>query len=114
MTPPSSETNIISVYFKIPYTDITTVVDVEDSLTTAQFVEYVNTYVRNNLNINQRYYIEIVETGKPGGELAPPIEPRDDETLLQRYGNRNKCIAFYSRPVHQIVREFIYNNNYSD
>jgi hypothetical protein len=110
----SPETNTIQVYFKIPYTEITTVVNVEDSLTTMEFLEYVNTNVRNNLNINQKYDIEIVDTDKTGGELAAPMEPRYDETLLQRYGNTNQIISFYARPVHPITGEFIRQNDYSN
>lgn len=108
------ETNTIQVYFKIPYTEITSVVVVQNSLTTQEFLEYVNIDVRNNLNINQRYDIELVDTGKEGGELAPPMEPRYDETLLQRYGNTRQTVAFYARPVHPITREFRRNANYSD
>lgn len=70
--------------------------------------------MRNNLNINQRYDIELVDTGKPDGELAPPMEPRYDETLLQRYGHTNQLVTFYARPVHPITREFRRNANYSD
>lgn len=97
--PSPQETNTIQVYFKIPYTEVTTVVNVKDSLTTVEFMEYVNTYVRNILNINPRDVIELVEAGKPGGELAVHMEPRHDETLLQRYGNTNQTLAFYARPV---------------
>lgn len=87
---------------------------VQNSLTTQDFLEYVNIYVRNNLNINQRYDIELVDTGKEGGELAPAMEPRYDESLLQRYGNTRQTVVFYARPVHPIIREFRRNTNYSD
>lgn len=107
------ESNNIHVYFKIPYTEITTVTMVENSLTTIQFLDYVNVEVRNILNINQRYDIELVDTGKPNGELSAPIEPRNNETLLQRYGNTNQIVAFYVRPVNPITREFTRNINYS-
>lgn len=110
----SPETNIISVYFKIPYTELTTVIDVDDSLTTVEFLEYVNVHVRNKLNINSRYDIELVDTGKPQGELAAPMEPRNDETLLQRYGQNRTHLTFYARPVNPITREFRRNANYSD
>jgi hypothetical protein len=112
--PTPEESNTIKVYFKIPFTVITTTRIVSSSLTTNEFLEYVNTYVRNNLNINSRYDIELVDTGKPGGELATCLEPRNDETLLQRYNRVNQVIAFYARPVHPITREFVRRDNYSD
>jgi len=108
------ESNTIQVYFKVPFTDITTTCTVNCSLTTLEFMDYVNSDVRNNLNINSRYDIEIVDTGKPAGELAPCMEPRNDETLLQRYNVVNKLIAVYARPVHPITREFIRRDNYSE
>jgi hypothetical protein len=113
MTTPQ-ESNTIQVYFKIPFTEITTTCTVDASLTTLEFMEYVDVEVRNNLNINSRYDIEIVDTGKPAGELAPCMEPRNDETLLQRYNIVNKLIAVYARPVHPITREFIRRDNYSE
>lgn len=112
----SPETNNITIYFKVPYTDITTVVDVDDSLTTMEFLEYVNNennYIRDKLYINSRFDIEVVDTGKPGDELACPMEPRYDETLSQRYG-QNKFVSFYARPVHPITREFRRSDNYFD
>ena len=108
------ESNTIQVYFKIPFTDITTTCVVDCSLTTLEFMDYVNSDVRNNLNINSRYDIELVDIGKRGGELATCMEPRYDETLLQRYNRMNKVIAFYARPVHPITREFVRRDNYSD
>lgn len=110
----SQETMEFIVYFKIPYTEVTSVNMIKKSLTTSEFVEYVNTDVRNTLNINSKYYIEVVDISKPSGELAEPIEPRNDETLLQRYGDVNKSIAFYIRPVDRITREFIRRLNYVD
>lgn len=110
----SQESTTIRVYCKIPYTDISTVFQIQNSLTTKEFLEYVNINVRNNLNINQRYDIEIVDTGKPHGELAEPMEPRCDETLLERYGNTNTLVTFYARPINPITREFIRNANYRD
>jgi hypothetical protein len=108
------ESNTIQVYFKIPFTEITTTCNVDCSLTTLEFMNYVNSDIRYNLNIHSRYYIELVDTGKPGGELATCMEPRYDETLLQRYNRMNKVIAFYTRPVHPITREFVRRDNYSD
>ncbi len=106
------EVNMVTVYFKIPFTDITTSCVVDNSLTTLEFMNFVNMDVRNNLNINPRYDIELVEVGKPAGELAPCMEPRIDETLLQRYNGSPKLIAYYARPVHPITREFVRRDNY--
>jgi hypothetical protein len=108
------ESNTIQVYFKIPFTDITTTCVVDTGLTTTQFINYVNVEVRNKLNINSRYDIEIVEAGNPGGEFASYMEARDDQTLLQRFNIINKLIAFYARPVIPITREFIRQNDYSN
>jgi hypothetical protein len=108
------ESSTIQVYFKIPFTDITTTCLVNNSLTTLEFMEYVDVEVRNNLNINPRYDIEIVDIDKPRGELATCMEPRNDETLLQRYNRVNQLIALYARPVHPITREFIRRDNYSE
>jgi hypothetical protein len=105
------ETTTVMIYFKIPYTDITHTCVVNNRLTTLQLIDYVNVDVRNNLNINPRYDIELVEVGKPDGELAPCVEPRNDETLLQRYHSPN-MIAYYARPVHPITREFVRRDNY--
>jgi hypothetical protein len=77
-------------------------------------MEYVNVEVRNNLNINSRYDIELVEVGKPDGELAPCMEPRNDETLLQRCNGSPKLMAYYARPIHPITREFVRRDNYSE
>ena len=110
----SQESNTIQVYFKIPYTEITTLVVIKNSLTIREFLEYVNIEVRNNLNINDYYDIEVVEAGKPCDELALHIEPSDEETLLQRYGNINTLVAFYARPVNVITGVFIRTDNYSD
>lgn len=106
------ELNTIPVYFKIPFTEITTTCVVDANLTTMEFMEYVDVEVRNNLNINSRYDIEIVEVGKPDGELAPCMEPRNDEMLLPRYNGSPK--AYYVRPVHPITREFVRRDNYSE
>ena len=109
-TPP--EANTVTIYFKIPYTDITTTCVVDNSLTTLQLMDYVNVDVRNNLNINPRYDIELVEVGQRAGELATCMEPRNDETLLQRCNGSSKLMAFYARPVHPITREFVRRDNY--
>ena len=106
------EANTVMIYFKIPFTDITTTCVVDNTLSTLQLMDYVNVDVRNNLNINPRYDIEIVEVGQLAGELAPCMEPRIDETLLQRCNGSPKLMVYYARPVHPITREFVRRDNY--
>ena len=91
-------------YFKISYTEITGIFPIKKSFTISEFLHYVKytSNIRDTLNITQIYAIEIVEVGKPGGELAEPMEPSDNETLLQRYGNVSKDIAFYVRLLPQV------------
>lgn len=106
------ESNIIQNYFKIPFSELIVNLVVDNNLTLTEFYNYVNVEVRQMLNIHSKYYIEIVESGKPDGELASCIEPRNDETLLQRYGTK-QIIAFYARPVNPETRVFTHLNDYS-
>ena len=108
---PSAQNNI-QVYFKIPYTEIASVLLLEKSMTMFEFMQYVNEEVRNILHINARYAIDVVDTNKPGGELAEALEPFN-ETLLQRYGTTNNYITFYARPVDPTTREFVRQVDYS-
>jgi hypothetical protein len=108
---PSAQ-NRIQVYFKIPYTEIASVFSLEKSMTMVEFMQYVNEEVRNILHINARYAIDVVDTNKPGGELAEALEPFN-ETLLQRYGTTNNYITFYARPVDPTTREFVRQVDYS-
>ena len=110
-TPQDSDT--FQMYFKIPFTEITTKQRVPCNITTSDFKLYVNTYIRAILNINAQYYIEVVPIGKPEGELAPFMETRDFETLSQLYNSVNTLIGFYIRPVNPITREFIRFDNYN-
>jgi hypothetical protein len=66
------------------------------------------------LNINSKYYIEVIDVGQTDKELAQCIEPRDEDTLLQRYCHINQPIAFYVRPVNPITREFVRQNDYAN
>jgi len=49
------EANNVIIYYKFPYTDITTTCVVDNSSATLQLMDYVNVDVCNNLNINPRY-----------------------------------------------------------
>ena len=109
----------INVYCKICYTDITKEYSVQENITISDFLEFANTTIKPSLNINDSYDIDIVNVGNlvnGDAELAPPIEPRYDQTLGERYRdiiNSYKTISFYVRPVHPITREFIRRENYS-
>lgn len=109
----SSET-MYNIYFKIPFTEFTYSTDVPVLLTTEKLIEKVNLSIRSFLHISSKYDIELVDVGQPDGELAPHIEPRDDETLIQRYGNANRFIAMYVRPVGRVTRHFPRRITYSD
>ena len=52
--------NSIEIYFKIPYTKITEIVDISDHLTISEFIKYVNNEIRQLLRINEKYDIGIV------------------------------------------------------
>jgi len=74
-----------SKYCNELYTNITTICVVNNSLTTLQLMDYMNVNVRNNLNTNPRYDFELVEVSLVGEKLAPPMKPKNDDTLLQIY-----------------------------
>lgn len=118
-TTTTTTTRNMKFYCKIAYTSISGLFEVPSNLNIGEFLEYANTNFRNILNINSRYYIEMVEiiTSLDGpAELAPPMEPRYDETLEERYGNNynsNKTIGFYIRPTHPITRVFVCQDDYS-
>ena len=103
--------NTIILYCKIPFTEITGKFKIQSSLTISQFLEYVNIHIRNKLNINQIYDIEVVEVDS--GELGVSIQSNDEETINQRYKIINGCFVCYIRPVHPITRVFVRKNDYS-
>lgn len=108
----------IWVYFKIPFTEITALFKLQDNLPMNELFEYVNTDIRNNLNINTKYDIQLVETGQPNEELAYNITTyRYEQTLREIYDSNNNynnnTISFYVRPIHHITREFVRQNDYS-
>jgi hypothetical protein len=108
----SVNSNMITIYFKVPFTEITHTCQVQNSLTIRELLEYVNSNVRYSLYIDRAYDIDLVESGQTHQELANPIVRRNNETLLQRYGSVNKYIAFYARPM-TIIREYIIREDYS-
>ncbi len=101
----------IELYCKIPFTEITGKFNIQDKLTISQFLEYVNTHIRNKLNINQKYDIEVIEAKL--GELGLPIEPNNLQTIIQRYKIINGCFVCYVRPVESNTRVFTLKNDYS-
>lgn len=104
-------TDTIDLYCKIPFTEITGKFNIQHNLTISQFLEYINIHVRNKLNINQRYDIEVIEVDF--GELGFPIETNNDETIIERYRIINGCFVCYVRPVDPNTRVFTRKNDYS-
>lgn len=115
----TSQVRNMNVYCKIAFTEKTATFTVQSNMTIAEFLEYANTNFRTDLNIHDSYDIELVQIGNIINglpELAPPVEPRYDETLETRYSHiYDSCnlISFYIRPVHPITREFIRRTDYS-
>ena len=115
----TSQVKNIDIYCKIAFTEQTATFTVQSNMTIAEFLEYANTYFRNDLNIHESYDIELVQTGNIINglpELAPPVEPRYDQTLETRYSHiyaLDNLVSFYVRPVHPITREFIRRPDYS-
>jgi hypothetical protein len=101
----------INLYCKIPFTETTGIFKIRNNLTISELLEYVNVHVRNKLNIDKSYNIEVVEVEL--GELGDPIETDNKQTLPQVYRNINNCLVFYIRPVHPITKVFIRKNDYT-
>jgi hypothetical protein len=101
----------IELYCKIPFTETTGIFKIRYNLTISELLEYVNIHVRNKLNIDKSYDIEVVELEL--GELGKPIETNNKQTLRQVYRNINNCFVFYVRPVHPITKVFIRKNDYT-
>lgn len=108
----TEESDIISVYCKIPFTEITITFYSHDSLNIKQFLQEGITFIRTRLNINTKYDIELVDVSQPFGEYALPLQPRNDQTLRERYRNVNP-IVFYARPIDPNTREFIRRDEYT-
>ncbi len=96
----------IELYFKQVYTCKTNVYPVNIDYTVAQFYEFITTKAFSDdfaINCNS-YKIEIVEAGQfdnvngRDAELAPAINPNEEVTLRDKYGDNIKHKAFYIRP----------------
>jgi hypothetical protein len=110
--PATPSVAFFQVYFKIPHSQISKVYMLEKSWTITTLLDYVQTQVRNMLQIHARYAVELVAIDQADGEFAPAIVPNDEQTLLQRYGDINTPIAFYVRPVNPTTREYVQNIDY--
>ena len=113
--------NSIEIYFKIPYTKITEIVDISDHLTISEFIKYVNIEIRQLLRINEKYDIEVVEIDnlnlKVPNELRAKMEERSEETLNERYGHlytKHRIMGFYIRPVDPKTSVFTRQENYQN
>ena len=109
----SLDSNMITIYFKLAFTEITHTQLFQNSLTIKELLEYVNSILRIIFDINRKYnIIELVETGQQFQELADPIDTMNNETVIQRFRAVNDYISFYVRPT-IIIREFIRQEDYS-
>jgi len=100
----SQETTFVQVYFIIPFTKIKTTCLINYHLSINEFLEYVNTNVRNKLNINPRYDIELVYTGDQGETI---------DVYKKHLHNKHLTISFDAQPVNPVTREFIRLDDYS-
>jgi len=107
----SELTSTIDLYCKIPFTETTGIFKIQNCLTISQFLEYVNHDVRNKLNINQIYDIEVIEVEL--GELGIPMETNNQQTICERYRITNNCFVCYVRPVDPITKVFVRKNDYT-
>lgn len=117
MSTPEQSSRIMEFYCKIPFTENTCKINVNSNLTIVEFLEYVDSIIKNNLNINSKYDIILVEMGQPRDELDRPIEPSYDQTLERRYGtiyNMGMSVGFYVRPINPITRDYIRRENYNE
>ena len=102
--------------FKLVFTTNVWQLDIDSSMTTAEFITYINedTNLRQLFNIHEHYHIDIVQTGNlryRQAELAPPIMVSFSETVGEKYDPQTT--SFYLRPVHPITEEFIRRDDYS-
>jgi hypothetical protein len=102
--------------FKLAFTTNVWQLDIDSSMTTAEFITYINkdTNMRQLFNIHEYYHIDIVKAGNSmyrQAELAPSIMVSFTETIGEHF-NPNST-SFYLRPVHPITKEFIRRDDYS-
>ena len=93
-----------SFYFKLVYTCQTVNYDIDLNMSMTEFINYVKDKIRVDFNIDNNCDIEIVESGQPNNvngrdaEVASALE-YSDTTIIEKYGDNYKYIAFYVRPV---------------
>ena len=101
------EPETIKLYFKQVYTCKTKEYRVNYNYTLAQLYDYITPKAfSDDFGIDQNSYkIEIVEAGQfdnvngRDAELAPALDPNEEITLRNKYGDDIKHKAFYIRPV---------------
>ena len=101
-----SEFESIELYFKQVYTCKTQTYPVNINYTVAQLYEFITAKAfSDDFGINSNSYkIEIVEAGQfdnvngRDAELAPALNPNEEVTLRDKYGDNIKHKAFYIRP----------------
>ena len=104
-------------YFKLVYTTKTWNLDINGSMSTADFIEYINKDSMHSLfNIHQYYYIEVVSTNNNhyrdrDSEMEAPIVTSNFDSIAERFSPKTN--AFYLRPVNSLTREFIRRDDYS-
>ena len=93
-----------SFYFKLVYTCQTVNYDIDLNMSMTEFINYVKDKIRVDFNIYNNCDIEIVESGQPNNvngrdaEVASALE-YSNTTIIEKYGDNYKYIAFYVRPV---------------
>jgi|LakMenE18May11ns_1017448.scaffolds.fasta_scaffold9258454_1 hypothetical protein len=91
-------------YFKLAYTNQTIYYNIDLNSTMTSFILNTKHRIRENLNISENYDIEIIEAGQYNNvngrdaELAPALT-LTDTTLIEKYRNNYKDIAFYIRKI---------------
>jgi hypothetical protein len=92
---------IASFYFKIAYTNQTTILDVPTNICTKNFICFVKNDIYERLNIDRNLNIEIVEAGQDSpnmvAEEAPAFRGHDNITVRQKYNGFYDNVAFYIR-----------------
>jgi hypothetical protein len=96
----------IELYFKQVYTCKSKVYPVNIHYTVAQLYEFIAAKAfSDDFGINSNSYkIEIVEAGQfdnvngRDAEMAPALNPNEEVTLREKYGDNIKHKAFYIRP----------------
>ena len=102
--------------FKLVFTPNVWHLDIDSSMTTAEFITYINedTNLRQLFNIHEHYHIDIVKAGNKTcgyAELAPSIVVSISETVGGKFDPNTT--SFYLRPVNPITEEFIRRDDYS-